>query len=64
MNDHDCPKVGCGKRLPFEILACKPHWLSLPPRLRASITRSWSSGEMERYLKHRAEAVAFLNANA
>lgn len=60
--NHPCPKAGCSQRLPFEILACKPHWFALPPRLRNSITRSWASGDIERYMKHRDEAVAVLNA--
>lgn len=58
---HDCPKVGCPERLPFEVLACKQHWFELPAGLRFGIGATWRNGNMAKYMELREEAVAILN---
>lgn len=59
---HDCPKIGCPKRLEMGILACGPHWFALPPELRKQISTAWRNGELRTHLELREEAVRILNA--
>lgn len=34
---HTCPYPGCDVRCRDEMFACRPHWFSLPDRLRADV---------------------------
>ena len=45
-----CPFAGCGERLHPEIFACRKHWTSLSPALRArvwSAYRRWQRGQLD-----------------
>lgn len=57
---HKCPATGCMVRCSRAQLACRPHWFSLPPQLRAAISRTWRSGPLDEYMGYRAEAVRLL----
>lgn len=57
---HECPAPGCTAQLPFHILACKPHWASIPGPLKNAITRHWHRGDLDEYLAARQACVDFL----
>lgn len=40
--DHVCAHPRCTVELPGYLLACRPHWMSLPLFLRAAINKAWS----------------------
>lgn len=64
MDDHKCPKDGCEIRVPFNTLACRPHWFSLPINLRGEISRAWRNNDLVRHAELRQQAVTFLNGTA
>ena len=61
---HKCPAPGCEVMCPRSILACRPHWFSIPSDIRARVNRTWRSGDIGDYLEAREDAVSFLEANA
>ena len=61
---HPCPKLGCGRRVPFSRLACQRHWYELPLALRNEIGKAWRRGDLDRHLTLRAQASAILNRDA
>lgn len=61
---HPCPKEGCAERIPFERMACRAHWFSLPPELRRRVNAAWRSGNLDRVVAVRREVVAFLNGTS
>lgn len=38
---HKCPKDGCGIDMPTQLLACRPHWYSIPRPVRDEINYAW-----------------------
>lgn len=60
---HACPKRGCPRRLPRHILACRPHWWSIPYPLRRELMSAWRTGDTPAYLAARERAVATLNGD-
>lgn len=40
---HKCPKDGCGIDMPDHLLACRPHWYSIPRPVRYEITYAWKA---------------------
>lgn len=34
---HECPAPSCEEQLPFERLACRPHWFQIPVELRRQL---------------------------
>lgn len=55
---HECPKPGCEKRLPFDVLACPPHWFEITATTRARLWREWRNhpGE-DSYFEARAQCL-------
>lgn len=39
--DHGCAHPACDVEVPGYMLACRAHWLELPPPLRTAIVRAW-----------------------
>ena len=42
---HTCHWPGCGKDVPPAMWGCKPHWYSLPKRLRDLIWATYRRGQ-------------------
>lgn len=42
---HACPGASCTTKLAPSILACRPHWRTIPPELRATIRREYRPGQ-------------------
>lgn len=42
---HLCHWPGCGKPVPPKLWGCKPHWFSLPKRLRDYIWETYVPGQ-------------------
>lgn len=40
-DSHGCPVDGCEKRMPQQVLMCKPHWFAVPLHLRRAVTSAW-----------------------
>lgn len=51
---HNCPKDGCGEKVPRSQYACRVHWYSLPRPLRDEI---WATYTARMHREH-AEAMA------
>lgn len=43
-NGHECPRDGCERRVPADMLACKQHWFSVPSPLRRALWQAWDGG--------------------
>lgn len=41
---HHCPGLDCGRQVPADQLACRPHWYSLPKPIRTAVWRAWNDG--------------------
>lgn len=54
---HRCPAKDCEKIVPVELLACKPHWFTLPKELRKGITDSWQEGRLAWWAALRKQAL-------
>lgn len=52
---HKCPAASCSRQIPFEQMACRPHWFSLPPELRKRVSKAWRSGDLHDILNVRTE---------
>lgn len=44
---HTCHWPGCDKQVPPAIWGCRPHWYSLPKRLRDAIWKAYRPGQEE-----------------
>ena len=42
---HHCHWLGCTKRVPPAMWGCKPHWFTLPKRLRDRIWQAYQPGQ-------------------
>jgi len=42
--EHQCPRRGCRVMVPYEQLACKRDWYSLPKPIRDAVTRTYKRG--------------------
>lgn len=58
---HDCPYRGCGRRLPREILACRPHWALVSYPTQRRVYSTWRSGMLDGYTEARGQAVYEMN---
>lgn len=50
MKGHECPAHGCTKIINHDQLACPPHWVKLPWRMRTNLTEAW---RLQDYSQHR-----------
>lgn len=44
---HTCHAIGCNTNVPPEMFMCKPHWFSLPQRLRNRIWATYRPGQCD-----------------
>jgi hypothetical protein len=61
---HRCPGRGCDAMVPYDQLACRPHWYSLPQPIRNRIWATWHRGRGAQSQAHNdavSEAVAYLS---
>ncbi len=71
---HKCPKDGCGIDMPTHLLACRPHWYSIPRPVRDEINYAWKQFQkaerddlgvlrlaQKRYVAARKAAIECLN---
>ncbi len=74
---HKCPKDGCGIDMPTHLLACRPHWYSIPRPVRDEINYAWKQFQkaerddlqvlrlaQKRYVAARKAAIECLNPAA
>lgn len=40
---HTCPAPGCDEKVPYDQLACKAHWFTIPKPLRDELWRAYRS---------------------
>ena len=59
---HRCPADGCVVDVPFERLACAPHWRLVSPGTKREVYSAWRYGTVEAHTKARAKAVDEMNA--
>lgn len=45
---HKCPKDNCGIDMPDHLLACRPHWYSIPRPIRDEVNRTFKNLEKAR----------------
>ncbi len=63
---HLCHAEGCQKAVPPKMFMCKPHWFSLPKRLRDAIWATYRPGQevtkdpSPEYLEVAHEAIRWL----
>lgn len=38
---HRCPAPGCEEQVPYEMLACRAHWFSIPKLLRVELWHAY-----------------------
>lgn len=58
---HTCPGPECAVRVPYQRLACPPHWRQVSEPLRRLVFRTWQYGlgaTTQEYLNARALAIA------
>jgi uncharacterized protein (DUF736 family) len=62
--NHECPAIGCTRKLPRHLLMCAPHWRLVPRGLQAEVYAAWANydEDMETYLAVRQRAVDAVNA--
>lgn len=41
---HTCPGPGCVARIPFHMLACRPHWYQVSRPVRSLVWHTWRNG--------------------
>lgn len=71
---HKCPKDNCGIDMPDHLLACRPHWYSIPMHIRNDVNRTWKQltkasqtgqssieGAQREYMAARKAAIECLN---
>src|SRR5258707_14580623 len=58
---HECPAPGCAAKVPFVMLACRPHWSAVPVELQRKLLREYSHSFGERS-DFEARAAACLRA--
>ncbi len=60
---HQCPAPGCHERVPERLLACRPHWASLPAPLRVEVNDAWQerqrTGDEDRHLAAVGDALRY-----
>lgn len=61
---HECPAPGCEERCPFDRLACRQHWYSIPKKLRDALWRAWQVGTVAEHAEARDACVKFLEDEA
>jgi hypothetical protein len=58
---HACPAPNCEQRVPFHVLACRPHWFSIPKPIRDRLNAEYSENFGERsYFEARAACLRAL----
>lgn len=43
---HECAAPGCSEQISLSLLMCKPHWYSLPKRLRDAVWAAYRAGKV------------------
>lgn len=65
LSTHECPAAGCGRRVAWDKLMCRPHWQMVPASLRRDVLAAWrygaGAGEAA-YLDAREAAIDAVNA--
>ncbi len=41
---HNCPAMGCTRRVGARQLMCRPHWFMVPKPLRDAVWDAWAGG--------------------
>jgi hypothetical protein len=59
---HECPKNGCTKNVPVEMLACSSHWYEVPKPIRQAVWRAWDNGLGAGSPAHRRAVAAAIRA--
>lgn len=59
---HECPYVGCERRVSARYLACRAHWMKVPAHLRAELYAAYAGGLSDDYLEVREQCVEAMNA--
>jgi hypothetical protein len=59
---HRCPADGCTVEVPFERLACLPHWRLVSRPTQRALSSAWRHGPVARHLELREQAVHEINA--
>lgn len=59
---HDCPRQGCGRRVPSHMLACARHWYQVPKPLRLAVWAAWNNGAGAGTMAHRGAIDAAISA--
>lgn len=60
---HTCPARGCNAQVPFEHLACPPHWRKLPWRLRTNLSRAFQELDREAHQEALEAALQFYSTH-
>ena len=58
---HECPKVGCSRRVPFHMLACRNHWYQVSKPTRDWVWDAYNSGGTD-HAEAMAKAIDEMNA--
>ena len=59
---HRCPADGCTVDVPFERLACLPHWRLVTRATQRRLSSAWRYGTVSQHLEARDQAVHEINA--
>jgi hypothetical protein len=61
-NLHRCPADGCTVDVPFDRLACLPHWRLVTRATQRRLSSAWRHGTVTQHLEARELAVHEINA--
>lgn len=64
MTAHQCPAPGCTTMVPKAMLACRPHWFSIPSEIRSRLWAAYRSKDSVKHAQALSDAVSFLHAKA